>query len=96
MNVFLVIFSVCVNSDYCLYTVNVFVFVMEAQFIVCMVGTESFCVTRLILQISQGLLEKWNGNVPLKETGAPKYGSYEATLKLFIKIIFFKSEMRRT
>jgi len=91
MNVFLMIFVVCVNSDYCLCTVNVCVFVMEAQFIVCVVDTESFCVTRLILQISQGLLEQWNNNVPLKETGAPKYCSYEATLKLFIKIIFFKS-----
>jgi hypothetical protein len=67
---------------------------MEAQFVVCVVGTESFCVTRLILQISQGLLEQWNGNVPLQVTGAPKYGSYEATVKLFIKIILFKSEMK--
>jgi len=32
MNVFLVMFAVCVNSDYCLYTVNICVFVMEAQF----------------------------------------------------------------
>jgi len=63
---------------------------------VCVAGTESFCVTRLILQISQGLLEQWNGNVPVKETGTPKYGSYEATLKLFLKIIFFKPEMKST
>jgi hypothetical protein len=75
MNVFLMIFAVCVNSDYCLYTVNIFVVVIEAQFTVCVVGTESFCIIRLILQIYQGLLEQWNGNVPLKETGAPKYGS---------------------
>lgn len=96
MNVFLMIFTVCVSSNYCLYTVNIFVFVMEAQFIVCVVGTESFCVTRLILQISQSLLEQWNGNDPLKETGAPKCGSYEATLKMFIKIVFFKSGMKST
>lgn len=69
---------------------------MEAQFIMCVLGTESFRVTRLIPQISQGLLEQWNGKVPLKETGAPKYGSYEATLKLFIKIVFFKFEMKST
>jgi hypothetical protein len=98
VNVFLMIFAVCVNSDYCLYTVSIFVFVMETQFIVCVVGTQSFCVTRLILQISQRLLEQWNGNVPLKQTGVPKYGSYvyEVTLKLFIKTAFFKSEMKST
>jgi hypothetical protein len=96
MSVFLMIFAVCVNSYYCLYTVNMFVLVMEAQFIMRVVGTESFCVTRWVLQISQGLLEQWNGNVPLKETGALKYGSYEATLKSFIKIIFFKSKLKCT
>jgi len=52
------IFAVCVNSYYCLYTVNIFVLVMEAQFIMCVVGTESFCVTRRLVQISQVLLEQ--------------------------------------
>jgi len=58
MSVFLMIFAVCVNSYYCLYTVNIFVLVMEAQFIMCVVGTESFCVTRRLVQISQVLLEQ--------------------------------------
>ena len=30
----------------------------------------------------------------MKETGAPKHGSHEATLKLLIKFVFVKSEMK--
>ena len=45
--VFLIIFAVCVNSDYSVYTVNMFVFVMKAQFILCVLGNETFCVTQV-------------------------------------------------